>query len=149
MGIEGVMAILIFVLSLVLLVAGAASGYQSVDLLPTSIGVLYALAATVAVCGAVVTFAIAVADPADRQAYEARAAIRWTLDLSAGFGVTPLAETTPADEVVAAPLAIEVEPAGEPGRSAGSRRRREPDQFQSLGHLPSLEAIETVLETPE
>ena len=55
------MAILIFVLSLILLIAGAASGYQSVDLLPTSVGVLYALAAAAAVCAAVVTFAIAVA----------------------------------------------------------------------------------------
>ena len=32
------MAILIFVLSLVLLVAGAASGYQSLDLLPDTLG---------------------------------------------------------------------------------------------------------------
>ena len=38
------MAILIFVLSLVLLVAGAASGYQSLDLLPDGLGVLYARA---------------------------------------------------------------------------------------------------------
>ena len=35
-GIEGLMAILIFVSEPLLLVAGAASGYQSVDLLPTS-----------------------------------------------------------------------------------------------------------------
>ena len=51
-------AILIFILSLILLIAAAASGYQSIDLLPTSTGVLYALAGTVAACGAVVTFAI-------------------------------------------------------------------------------------------
>src|SRR5271163_1192736 len=55
------MAILIFVLSLVLLVAGAASGYQSVDLLPDVLGVLYALAGAVGVAAAVVTFAIGVA----------------------------------------------------------------------------------------
>ena len=54
------MAILIFVLSLVLLIAAAASGYQSLDLLPTSLGVLYALAAAVAACAALVVFAIAV-----------------------------------------------------------------------------------------
>ena len=36
-GIDGLMAILIFVLSLILLIAGAASGYQSLDLLPTSL----------------------------------------------------------------------------------------------------------------
>jgi hypothetical protein len=55
------MAILIFILSLVLLVAGAAGGYASLDLLPTSNGVLYALSGAVAVSAAVVTFAIAVA----------------------------------------------------------------------------------------
>ena len=55
------MAILIFVLSLVLLVAGAASGYQSLDLLPDTMGVLYALAGAVGVAAAVVTFAIGVA----------------------------------------------------------------------------------------
>ena len=43
MGVGGLVAILIFILSLILLIAAAASGYQSVDLLPTSIGVLYAL----------------------------------------------------------------------------------------------------------
>ena len=55
------MAILIFVLSLVLLVAGAASGYQSLDLLPDGLGLLYALAGAVGVAAAVVTFAIGVA----------------------------------------------------------------------------------------
>ena len=55
------MAILIFVLSLILLAAGAASGYASLDLLPTGLGVLYALAGAVAVCAAVMTFALAVA----------------------------------------------------------------------------------------
>ena len=60
-GIDGLMAILIFVLSLVLLVAGAASGYQSLDLLPDGLGVLYALAGAVGVAAAVVTFAIGVA----------------------------------------------------------------------------------------
>ena len=75
-GIDGLMSILIFVLSLILLIAAAASGYQSVDLLPTSIGVLYALAGAVAACAAVVTFAHRGSDPADRQAHEARAAVR-------------------------------------------------------------------------
>ena len=54
------MAILIFVLSVVLLIAGAASGYQSLDLLPDVMGVLYALAGAVSVAAAVVTFAIGV-----------------------------------------------------------------------------------------
>src|SRR6202035_4673682 len=101
------MSILIFVLSLILLIAAAASGYASVDLLPTSTGVLYALAGAAAACAAVVTFALAglirrvdrlrkLAGPSDRPSI-----------LRPGFGVTPLAETAPASEVASAPLAIE------------------------------------------
>ena len=69
------MAILTFVLSLILLIAAVASGYQSVDLLPTSLGVLYALAAAVAGCAALVTFAIAVLIRRIDTLDEARAAI--------------------------------------------------------------------------
>src|SRR5271165_5965283 len=54
------MAFLIFALSLILLVAGLAAGYMSLDLLPTPIGVLYALAGTVAACLAVVVLALGV-----------------------------------------------------------------------------------------
>src|SRR5690348_6398170 len=54
------MAILIFLLSLGLLVAAAASGYQSLNLLPTGIGVLYAVAGAAAACAAVLTFAIGI-----------------------------------------------------------------------------------------
>ena len=60
MGVDGLMSILIFVLSLILLIAAGAAGYESIDLLPTSLGVLYALAGAVAACAAVITFAIAV-----------------------------------------------------------------------------------------
>ena len=141
------MSILIFVLSLILLIAAAASGYASVDLLPTSTGVLYALAGAVTACAAVVTFALAVlirrvdrltklAGPSDRPSI-----------LRPGFGVTPLAETAPASEVASAPLAIEagvLESLGEPGSEDES-----PINFNRSGHLPSLETIETVLETPE
>jgi hypothetical protein len=144
---DGLMSILIFVLSLILLIAAAASGYASVDLLPTSTGVLYALVGAVAACAAVVTFALAI--------------LIWRVDgltklvgqsdrpsiLRPGFGVTPLAEAGPASETSAASLAIEadvLESLGEPGSEDES-----PINFNRSGHLPSLETIETVLETPE
>src|ERR1700727_2064536 len=120
------MSILIFVLSLILLIAAAASGYASVDLLPTSTGVLYALAGAAAACAAVVTFALAVL-------------IRRVDRLTKLAG--------PASEVASAPLAIEagvLESLGEPGSEDES-----PINFNRSGHLPSLETIETVLETPE
>jgi hypothetical protein len=146
-GIDGLMSILIFVLSLILLIAAAASGYASVDLLPTSTGVLYALAGAVAACAAVVTFALAVlirrvdrltklVGPSDRPSI-----------LRPGFGVTPLPETGPTSEVSAAPLAIEAE--GLENLEALALEDESPININRTGHLPSLETIETVLETPE
>jgi hypothetical protein len=146
-SIDGLMSILIFVLSLILLVAAAASGYASVDLLPTSTGVLYALSASVAACAAVVTFALAVlirridkltklAGPSDRRSI-----------LRPGFGVTPLAEPAPATGAPAVPLTIE--PEGLENLEALALEDEDPININRAGHLPSLEAIETVLETPE
>jgi hypothetical protein len=146
-GIDGLMSILIFVLSLILLIAAAASGYASVDLLPTSTGVLYALGGAVAACAAVVTFALAV--------------LIWRIDrltklvgqsdrpsiLRPGFGVTPLAETAPAEAVTPASLAIEAE--GLENLEALALEDESPININRTGHLPSLETIETVLETPE
>jgi len=54
------MAFMLFGLSLVLLLAGVAGGYQSLDLLPTGMGVLYAISGAVAVCMAIVTFVLGV-----------------------------------------------------------------------------------------
>jgi hypothetical protein len=146
-GIDGLMSILIFVLSLILLIAAAASGYASVDLLPTSTGVLYALGGAVAACAAVVTFALAVLiRRVDRLAKLAGPSDRPSI-LRPGFGVTPLAETAPTSEVSAAPLAIEAE--GLENLEALALQDGSPININRTGHLPSLETIETVLETPE
>lgn len=147
MGVCGQVAILIFILSSILLIAAAASGYQSLDLLPTSIGVLYALIAAVAACGAVVTFAIGV--------------LTWRIGVltklvreSAGpsalpvaFEAAPSAETAPAGTVVA-PSAVEAGLSASMNEAAGAEDES-PINFNRSGHLPSLETIETVLETPE
>ncbi len=142
------MSILIFVLSLILLIAAAASGYASVDLLPTSTGMLYALAGAVAACAAVVTFALAVLirriDTLTKLAPQsARPSI-----LSAGFGVTPSTETASTEEVSDTPSANE----GEAPESVDEKPAAEdesPININRTGHLPSLETIETVLETSE
>jgi hypothetical protein len=143
-GIDGLMSILIFVLSLILLIAAAASGYASVDLLPTSTGVLYALAGAVAACAAVVTFALAVLI---RRIDALTKLVRQSAGpspLPAAFEVTPSAERS-VDEVFAAAAANEAgmrESVDEaPGAEDGS-----PININRTGHLPSLE---TVLETPE
>jgi hypothetical protein len=142
-GVGGLVAILIFILSFILLIAAAASGYESIDLLPTSTGVLYALAGAVAACAAVVTFAIG--------------ALTWKIGAltklvqqSAGSLAVPVAfEVTPSTETIsAAPSAIETELPASPDEAPGAEDES-PINFNRSGHLPSLEAIETVLETPE
>jgi len=145
-GVDGLVAILIFILSLILLIAGAASGYESVDLLPTAPGVLYALAGAVAACAAVVTFAIAV--------------LTWRVDAlaklvreSAGPSILPAAfdaptESVSAEQGAAAPMALETG-APESMNEAPAGEDESPININRAGHLPSLETIETVLETPE
>jgi hypothetical protein len=143
-GIDGLMAILIFVLSLILLIAAVAGGYQSVDLLPTSTGVLYALGGAVAASAAVVTFAIAL--------------LIWRIDAltnlvrqsaaPASSAMAPPAETAPAKgEVFVAPPVIEAGPVG--ADEAPAADDESPININRTGHLPSLETIETVLETSE
>jgi hypothetical protein len=146
-GINGLMSILIFVLSLILLIAAAASGYESVDLLPTSTGVLYALGGAVAACAAVVTFALGVLiRRLDRLTKLVGQSDRASI-LRPGFGVTPSAETAPASEASAAPLPIGSE--GLENLEALALEDESPININRTGHLPSLETIETVLETPD
>ena len=133
MGVDGLMAILIFVLSLVLLIAAAASGYQSIDLLPTSTGVLYALAGAVAACAAVVTFAIGI--------------MVWRIDTLTQLMRQSASETAPAEEVFSAPPATEAD--AQEKVDASAPEDESPININRTGHLPSLETIETVLATPE
>jgi hypothetical protein len=135
------MSALIFALSFTLLVAGAASGFQSVDLLPTSIGVLYALAGAVAVCAAVVTFAIAVAI---RRIDALAKLLQQPAEPSALLG--PLDMTSATGTAPVAPIEAG---APESGNGGAAAEDDSPININRTGHLPSLEAIETALETPE
>lgn len=137
------MAILVFVLSLILLIAAVASGYQSIDLLPTSIGVLYAVSGAIAACGAVVTFAIAVLI----RRIDALTKLVWQPAAPAPLEPPPSSGTAPAEAVVAAPPAIEA--AARTGvNEAPTAEDESPININRTGHLPSLETIETVLEQP-
>jgi hypothetical protein len=142
-GIDGLMAILIFVLSLILLIAAIASGYQSVDLLPTSIGVLYALAGTIAACAAVVTFAIGVMI----RRIDALTKLMQQSAAPAPLEMTPSNEILPADKV-SAPPPFEAG-TSERADEAAAAEDESPININRTGHLPSLEAIETAVETPE
>jgi hypothetical protein len=142
------MAILIFVLSLVLLAAGAVGGVQSLDLLPDPPGVLYALAGAVGVAAAVVTFAIGVVIlRIDALAKIVRQSAAPSIgDLAPeSRGAAPKIE--PA-ETVRAPASVDAE-ASEGADDAVAAEDESPVNINRTGHLPSLDAIESVLETPE
>jgi len=135
----GPMAILIFVLSLILLIAGLASGYQSLNLLPTGLGVMYALAGAVAGCAAVLTFAIGVLI----RRIDALTKLMRQSQAPAIFEAASWTTTSPP-EGSAAPLAAE---AGEPEDMGQPAAEEESSiNINRTGHLPSLETIE---ETPE
>jgi hypothetical protein len=137
------MAILIFVLSFVLLITAGASGYQSIDLLPTSTGVLYALAGAVAACAALVTFAIGIMV----QRIDTLTKLMRQSAAPAAFEITPSGETALAEDAFAAPPAIGAD--GLEKADAPAAEDESPININRTGHLPSLETIETVLETPE
>jgi hypothetical protein len=140
-------AILIFVLSLILLIAAAASGYESLDLLPTSIGVLYALAGTVAACAAVVTFALGVLTWRIGALTKLVRQSAGPLAIPMAFDATPSAETH-AEDISVATSVTEARPPESLDEAPGAEHES-PININRSGHLPSLEAIETVLETPE
>jgi hypothetical protein len=146
------MAIVIFVLSFILLAAGAASGYASLDLLPTGLGVLYALAGVVAVCAAVMTFALAVAI---RRIDRLTKVIRESAS-PAILDIAPANEAVEPEKLYAAPAVQAEEPESLGGPLAREdtgepfvREDETPININRSGHLPSLEMVETALETPQ
>ena len=136
------MGILIFVLSLILLAAGAASGYESLDLLPTGLGVLYALAGAVAVCAAVMTFALAVAI----RRIDRLAKVIQEFASPAILDIAPPSEAAQPEEVYAP--GVEADPPESLGEPL-AREEESPININRAGHLPSLEPVEAALETPQ
>jgi hypothetical protein len=142
------MAILIFVLSLILLLAALASGYMSLDLLPTSLGVLYALAGAFAACLAVVTFALGVVTRRIEvltklvqqpvAPFAAGAAVAEPMEPNF-FPVEPVSSQTES--------LLEAESAPEP--EAPAEETEHPINENRAGHLPTLGEIEHAIETPE
>lgn len=148
MGVDGLVAILIFILSLILLIAAAAGGYQSLNLIPTGLGFLYALASAAAACAAVLTFAVAVlirrVDALTKLLRESAGSSA----LPAAYEVAPPTETAPAGVGSAAPMAVETR-AAEIVDETPADEGESPININRTGHLPSLETSENVLETPE
>jgi hypothetical protein len=157
------MAFVVFALSLVLILAGLWSGYASLDLLPTPLGVLYALAAAVAAAIAVLALALGVAI---RRIDALAALMRQAAPLPVGEGaeseVTIVASSAHefaaealAGEILAGEAAI-LETAGEDVGAqetaaphpqaevvgAPEETAEHPINERSPGHLPRLSEVE-------
>jgi hypothetical protein len=162
------MAVLVFILSLVLLAAGAASGYMSLDLVPTAPGLLYAFAGVVGVVGAIVVFALgvlivrvgrltrALREQAAAAAIAAAppAPVEEPAALPPHFEdaepEAPEVETEPAQELE--PEAELEATAEEPSTEAQGETEGaadEPVNENRAGRLPTLDEIERAIETPE
>ncbi len=139
------MAILVFALSLVLLAAGLASGYMSLDLLPTSVGVLYALAGAVAVALAAVVFALGVLirriDALTKLVRQPRPSL---MDEPVLGEPAPVVESI---EPEVEPPAAEPEALAEPAALAAESE--DPINENRAGHLPTFHDMEHAIETPE
>ena len=145
------MAFMLFGLSLVLLVAGLAGFYQSLDLLPTGMGVLYAISGAAAVCMAIVTFVLGVLvrridglTELVRRQGGAAAGVVEAAPLKGTFAAQPADAEPPAG---AEAPETRPEQAGEPVLER--EEAEEPINENRSGHLPTLGEIEHAIETPE
>ena len=160
------MAALVFVLSLLLLVAGAAAGYMSLDLLPTAPGLLYAFAGAVSAVGAIIVFALGVVavrvGRLTRALADQAAAVWMPAPPPAAFeepaALSPEVEDAEpearAEEPEPEPQASVEAPASGEEAVTGPEREdeaasEEPVNENRSGRLPTLEAIERAIETPE
>src|SRR5208337_430382 len=141
------MAILVFALSLVLLIAGLAAGYTSLDLLPTSVGILYALGGAVAVCAAILTFAFG----ALIRRIDALSELLRQQPTGAGEAarIDPSFAAPPADAQPSGAEAEAREAQAEVGGEPVAEAAEEPINQNRSGHLPTLGEIEHAIETPE
>jgi len=136
------MAYFVFLLAFLLLAAAAGGFYASFDLLPTQMGVLYVTLASIALAAFIVTLPIALLI---RRVDRLRRDLRELRDAQA-----PPPESAPRPveygEPEGAQAAAVVE---EPAPATEPAAEEEPVNENRTGHLPSLETIEHVLQTPE
>ena len=134
------MAIFVFALGLVLAICGGASQAASVDLLPTELGMLYAIAGIVALCSACIVISIgALITRIGKPSEAGPRAVEKAL--------APRAE--PAAPPVIAPVLAEAE---QPAPEAVERVELVDEDVVNenrAGHLPTLEEVESAIAHPE
>jgi hypothetical protein len=144
------MVVLVFVLGLILAVAGAAALFSSVDLIPTEIGILYAACGTVALCSGIIVLAIG-------------AVIRRVDQLAEGFAsrphepafapapeLAPHLEQEPEEFRAEPAFSAQHEPPVEaPAPATAPLDEEEPINENRAGHLPTLTEVEHAIAEPE
>jgi hypothetical protein len=137
------MAIFTFILGLLFVAAGAGGLIASVDLLPTEMGLLYAVCGTLALSAGGVTLAIGALI---WRLGAVAAAIRssrnrepWQGAPATGEAAAARQSEPPGDEEASEPAAIERGPAAP----------EDPVNENRSGHLPTIAAIEHALGEPE
>jgi hypothetical protein len=147
------MAILTFALGLLLVVGGLGGLLASLNLVPTEIGLTYALCGTLALCAGVVTLAIgALIAQLKMLAASAAAQGGETAQVATAPIEEPVAPSEPepqvAEDEAIEPAAAEAQP--EPSDAeANASFDEEPINENRTGHLPSMATIERVLVEPE
>lgn len=160
------MSYVVYLLSLLLLCAGAFSAYMSLDLLPTGPGLLYAFSGAAAAVGAVLVLVMGLlirrVDRLARlvQASTVVAASEVRPVPHAASAEAPPAEASQEETIPLAPEAAmlagalteptpeEMQPLGAGGTEADGGDD-DPVNENRTGHLPTLAEIEHAIETPE
>ena len=157
------MVVLVFVLGLILAIAGGGALFASVDLLPTEIGILYAACGTVALCAGVIVLAIGalirrvdqLAEDFGARAVEPAFATGVAAHgLAAHPHIEPEFSSEPHLHAEAAPPehATPVEalaPEPEPAPATRASDEEDPLNENRAGHLPTLAEVEHALAEPE
>ena len=153
------MALLVFLLSLVLLAAGLWSGYVSLDLVPTVMGLVYACAGVVSIVAGVIVFAIGiVAFRLGRLTRTVREQAATLANLSAlapalaemvaEFERAP-EEGLSAERTAPAAATAEIQPLTEAEREFGAEKPIGEGWAEELEAVPEHEALESSEEVVE
>jgi hypothetical protein len=158
------MVVLVFVLGLILAVAGGAGLFASVDLLPTEAGILYAACGTLALCSGVIVLSIgALLRRVDQLAEEfAPRAVEpaFATGAAAPYVAPQLHEAPEAHSEPHLPAepAFSVEaqtpleaalPDPEPAPATAPADEEDPLNENRAGHLPTMAEVEHAIAEPE
>ena len=132
------MAILVFALGLILAIGGGGAISASIDLLPTEMGMLYAIAGVIALCSSAIVISIGALVTRLGASRAPRPAPSRVAEPPAAGDSTPALDAPEPD----APVLDARSPAPEPSEEDGLNENR-------VGHLPTFAEVESAIAHPE